>query len=380
MMRIFAVFFAFMFVGARLGEAQFAVPPCAERTTSLSEPWIREGFACLERVIEDTSAGELGYTALASAPDGTLYAARPFAGQIIALTDGDGDGLPETPMVAADELTLPNALVFYDGALYAAGGRYLYRLRDGRLETLVDDLPTGEFWTGGVAVFDDRLYVGIGAACESCAAEAESQHGTILSFALDGSDRRVEARGLRSPYALAVHEGALYITDSAADALFADLNLPTLDEVNRFTPGADYGFPACLGAGLALDERDAALCRETATPAAALPTGATPTGMASYAGDALPALKGKLLIVLNGSRQALELRGYRLVAVDPRDGTMLDIMPAKPDDKPLSDYTPDQMNYRGSGFYPHRPIGVTVTDQGWIYLSVGGGRILALRP
>ncbi|MCK6579090.1 MAG: PQQ-dependent sugar dehydrogenase [Anaerolineae bacterium] len=356
------------------------MPPCAERTSSLSEPWIREGFACLERVIDDASAGELGYTALASAPDGTLYAARPFAGQIIALTDGDGDGLPETPTVAADGLTLPNALAYDDGALYAAGGRHLYRLRDGDLVTLVDDLPTGEFWTGGVAVFEDRLYVGIGAACESCAADPESQHGTILSFALDGSDRRIEARGLRSPYALAVHEGALYITDSAPDALFDAPDLPTLDEVNRFTPGADYGFPACLGVGLAVDVRDAALCRATVIPSAALPTGSTPTGMASYAGGALPGLTGKLLVVLNGSRQALELRGYRLVAVDPQDGGMVDMMPAKPDDKALSNYTADQMNYRGSGFYPHRPIGVTVTDQGWIYLSVGGGRILALRP
>jgi hypothetical protein len=43
-------------------------------------------------------------------------------------------------------------------------------------------------------------------------------------------------------------------------------------------------------------------------------------------------------------------------------------------------YTVEQMNYRGSGLWPHRPLDVTVNAWGWIYISVGGGRILAIRP
>ena len=55
-------------------------------------------------------------------------------------------------------------------------------------------------------------------------------------------------------------------------------------------------------------------------------------------------------------------------------------MPARPDESPTSDFTLEQMNYRGSGFFPQRPLDVAVTEQGWVYISVGGGRILALRP
>ena len=38
------------------------------------------------------------------------------------------------------------------------------------------------------------------------------------------------------------------------------------------------------------------------------------------------------------------------------------------------------MSYRGSGFFPQRPLDVAVTEQGWVYISIGGGRILVLRP
>src|SRR5690606_5061741 len=136
--------------------------------------------------------GEFAFTALAAAPDGTLYAARPFQGQVIALTDTDGDFLPETPHVAAEGLILPNALAYADGALYITGGPNLYVLRDGELTTLVDDLPTGEFWTGGIAVLDDRVYVGIGAPCDFCES-VNPEQGAVLSFALDGSDRQLVA-------------------------------------------------------------------------------------------------------------------------------------------------------------------------------------------
>lgn len=338
-------------------DAQETLPPCSDRPTALSEPWIRAGMACLERVIDDPSAGEFAFTALAATPDGTLYAARPSHGQVIALIDEDGDGLPESPRVAAEGLTLPNALAYDDDALYITGGPNLYALRDGELTRLVDDLPTGEFWTGGVAVLEDRIYVGIGAACDACDS-ANPEQGAVLSFALDGSDRRVVATGLHNPSALTVHGSDLYVTDAAPDALFGT---PDLDEVNHLSLDAPADF-------------------SVETSVAALPTGSTPTALASYMSDAIPSLANRLLVVLNGSRNSLELRGYRLVAVDLLTGSVTDIMPAKPDDNPGSNFTADQMNYRGSGFYPHRPMGVAVTEQGSVYLSIGGGRILALRP
>jgi len=128
-------------------------PDGAQRTLD------RHRLACLEEVINDPGAGQLAFTALAPAPDGTLYAARPLTGEVVALTDSDGDHLPDTPSVVAEGLTLPNGLAYHDGALYISGGSHIYRLHGSQLETLVDDLPSGGgFWTGGIAVAD-RIYV-----------------------------------------------------------------------------------------------------------------------------------------------------------------------------------------------------------------------------
>jgi glucose/arabinose dehydrogenase len=288
--------------------------------------------------------------------------------------------LPDTPHVVADGLTLPNGLDFHDGALYISGGSHVYRLREGVLETLVEDLPSGGgFWTGGIAIGDERIYVATGAPCESCAPE-DAERGAILSFALDGSDRQVIATGLRHPGDIAFQGADLWALDSARAGLF---DTPDLDELNRVQPGlhlgADFGFPYCVGREN-LPDMLGFDCAEATPSTIALPTGSTPSGIAAYRGDAIPALAGKLLVALSGSYNDLDLRGYSVVAVDPSAGTIEPLLPARPDDTPASNFTQEEMSYRGSGFFPHRPLDVAVSEQGWVYVSVGGGRILSLRP
>lgn len=369
---------ALFLAGAPASQAAAAarqLPPCSERSTARSEPWIRIGLACLEEVINDPSAGQLAFTALAAAPDGTLYAARPLAGEVLALTDSDGDALPDSPQVVAAGLTLPNALAYHDHALYIAGGAHVYRLRAGELTTLVDDLPSGGgFWTGGIAVAD-RIYVATGAPCDFCVPD-DPGRGAILSFALDGSDRQIVATGLRDPADLAYLGDALYVVDSARDGLF---DTPDLDEIDRVTPGANFGFPYCVGLDNTPD-MPGFDCAQATAPVVALPTGSTPIGLVGYRGSAIPALEGKLLVVLYGSFNHLALRGYYVATADPVTGTLAPLMPARPDDTPGTDFTVEQMSYRGSGFFPQRPLDVTVSEAGWVYISIGGGRILALRP
>lgn len=371
-----AIIFLCLLFGLGSGSDPVAAQPaaCDFRPTRLDEPWMRTGLSCLEEVINTPEAGELAFTALATAPDGTLYAARPIEGQIFAFRDMDGDEMPDSPRVVADGLTLPNGLDFYEGALYIAGGAHVYRLRDGELETLVDNLPTGGgFWTGGIAVADARIYVAIGAPCDFCTPD-DPERGAILSFALDGSDHQLVATGLRQPADLAFDGANLWVVDSARKGLF---ETPNLDEVNRVEAGANFGFPNCVGANVS-DGADG-MC-SAAPPIIALPTGSTPTGIAAYRGDAIPSMQGKLLVVLNGSYNELDLRGYLLVAADPQTGTFEEIMPARPDDSPGSNFTAEQMNYRGSGFFPRRPLDVAVSEDGWVYISVSGGRILLMRP
>jgi len=362
-------------VGAQ--SSQPVKPKCGERPAFLTQPWFKLGVVCLQEAFNDPSLGELAFTALANAPDGTLYAARPTAGEIVALTDANSDGVFDSIKVVAEGLTLPNGLDYADGALYISGGSHVYRLRDGKLDTLVDDLPSGGgFWTGGIAVAaDGRIDVATGASCDFCASD-DPMRGAILSFAPDGSDRQIVATGLRQPADLAFQNKDLWVVDSARQGLF---DTPDLDELDKVAPGANFGFPYCVGLHNT-QEMSGFDCAKATTPFVVFPTASTPIGIAAYRGDSYPALEGKLLVVLGGDYNNLDLRGYQVVIVDPSAGMVTSLMPTPPDKNPNSALTNEEMNDLGLGFFPHRPLDVAVTEQGWIYISEGGGRILVLRP
>jgi glucose/arabinose dehydrogenase len=358
------------------------LPPCAQRPTFVDPPQVNGVLWCLEEVIRDESAGELAFTALAAAPDGTLYAARPLYGQVLALTDGDGDGLPESPRIAAEGLALPNGLVYHDGALYISGGAFIYRLAGDEVEVLVDDLPSGVgFWTGGLAVGPDgRLYVATGAPCDYCIPD-DPARGAVLSFDLDGGSRRIVATGLRHPGDVAFLDGMLWTTDTARSGLAGEADL---DELNRVMPGAFFGWPYCVGADSRPDWPGDFDCAASARPALAFPTHSAPVGLAAYTGDTFPNITQTLLVVLNGSYNRAALAGFALAVVhfdEAGSPTGYDvILPEQADKNNPPGATLQDLQYRGSGLWPRRPLDVAVSAEGWIYLSVGGGRILALRP
>jgi glucose/arabinose dehydrogenase len=371
-----------------------SLPPCDQRPGWRFAPRVNAPWWCFEEVIAEKNAGELAFTALAFAPDGRLFAARPLHGQVLMLRDTDGDFLPDSPQIIADNLTLPNALVYHNSALYIAGGQHLYRLPDaGTLEILVDDLPSGTgFWTGGLAIgADERLYVGIGAPCDDCLWE-NPERGAILSFALDGSDKQLVAQGLRQPAGLAFYQGALWVTDTARYDLAAT---PALDELNQVTAGAHFGFPHCIGylntPDIGSENFD---CAQATAPVLALATHSTPLAMVEYHGAAFPFMQDKLIVVLGGSFHRSDVRGYEIIAVDPR-AEFIRIEPLVPFDAATTPgftyteiYEPEKgyaneytsfLNRRGAGFWAHRLYSVAISPEGWLYFSVGGGRIVALR-
>jgi glucose/arabinose dehydrogenase len=355
------------------------LPPCDQRPAHIDPPWADGRHYCLEQVIKDESAGELGFTALAVGDDGTLYAAQPLYGRVVAFTGWSDDGLPDAPRVVMDGLSLPSALAYHDGALYVAGGARIDRLQAGEAVTLVADLPAGAgFWTGGIAIGpDERLYVATGANCDFCLPDAG--RGVIYSYALDGSDRQLVAQGLRQPAALAFHDGALWAVDSARDGLF---DVPDLDELNQVTPGAHFGWPYCVGAVSMPDMPGDFDCAAAAPPLLTFATGSNPLSLASYRGGALPRLEGALLVVLGGSSGRLDLRGFGLVAVRFDAAgvpvSVENIIPSETYTFPR--FTLQEMNYRTSGFWPRHPLGVAVSRDGLVYISVGGGQILVIRP
>jgi hypothetical protein len=88
------------------------------------------------------------------------------------------------------------------------------------------------------------------------------------------------------------------------------------------------------------------------------------------------------LVTLYGSYNEAALKGVALALVrfdDAGNPSGYEIILPENTDKNRP-FTLQEMNYYGSGIWPRRPFDVTVSAEGWIYMSMGGGRILVLRP
>lgn len=381
----------FMLVGlSLLGAGPLAageLPPCGyERPHYLERPWVDGAVHCLEQVIHDESGGDMAFSVLAVAEDGTLYAVNPQKRLLYAFTDTDDDGLPDTPDVLTRFDASPGGLAYYANRLYISAGDSIYQwdITEAQLSLLVDDLPQdgAGFWTGGLAVGpDERLYVGLGANCDFC--EPDTGRGAIYSFQLDGTDRQIEAEGLRHPAGLAFHAGVLWVVDSARAGL-ADVD--DLDELNRVERGAHFGFPYCVGQNVPdLITPDFDCSQQAAAPALRFPTQSNATSLSAYQGEAFPHLQDSLIVIFMGSNNRLDLRGYTVNAIhfdaagQPIEREILIPVQA------IYSWTRNihplrELHYRLSGFYPNRPIAAAISPEGWIYISVTGGRIMVLRP
>lgn len=363
MTRTLWLFFLLSLSGFLPAQAQ-TLPRCFERPTYLGNPWVNPTRWCLEQVYQAQQGQALEYTALAVDDAGALYAASPLNGTITRFDDSNADGLPDQPTVILEDLTRPNGLTFHDDALYISGGPNIYRWRAGELETLVDSLPDDSgFWTGGIAVDDERIYVGIGAG----GAASDRERGAVWSFTLDGSDRRIEATGLRHPADLALLDGQLWAVDSVPQD-FAD----GYDELNLIEPGGFYGWPACIDN-----------CSGLIDPAVIFPVGSTPVGLVAYNGEAFSEIAPSLIVVMAGSNNAALMEGYTVAVVSlDENGNVGQPDVIIPDQDPVDgqQFSTQAMNYRTSGFWPRRPLDAAVSPEGWIYISAGNGQLLALRP
>ena len=366
---------------------------CTERPTVIQdELYVDHLRWCVEGIVNDPTIEPMAFTALEVAPDGTLYATRPLTGQVMAIRDTNDDFFPDTMETFATGLTLPNGLAYYDNKLYVAGGANIYQIdADGTVAVIVDDLPTGEgFWTGGIAIGDDnRLVVTIGAPCENCEFEA-SERGLILSMALDGSDRQTLATGFRNPADVEFYRGELWTLDTSP----RKYQTKALDELNLVQTGGWYGFPYCLGNDTVNIPSDDIRCEDAVRPRLLFGSSATPRSLVAYPYDTLPGTKDTLIIVLSGEPTQVDFFGYKVVMVNfdennqPLGLTLL--IPFRKDSGKQAFEPYEERGYyarhsitlseQGWGLYPQQPLAVAVNSRGWIYLSITGGQIVALRP
>jgi glucose/arabinose dehydrogenase len=271
-------------------------------------------------VIEVYASGLDTARGLAFAPDGTLFVGSK-SGSVHAV-------LPDRRVLEiARGLTLPVGLDFHENSLYVSSLNRVVRLDNiladldnpPRPVTLPLELPGDRHhgWKFIKIGPDGRLYVPVGAPCNSCV-RTDPRYASILRVGSDGGDAEVYAAGVRNTVGFDWHPdtGRLWFTDNGRDRMGDDLPPDELNRVER--PGQHFGFPYLHGRSV----RDPEYWeKRPATPFAAprleLPAHVAALGMRFYTHDRFPPeYQGGIFIAEHGSWNRSEKIGYRVSFVE----------------------------------------------------------------
>jgi glucose/arabinose dehydrogenase len=343
---------------------------------------------CGETIIDyNDTHGLMSISAMTFGPDGSLYIARPATREIVRFTPDENGFIaapyPSPKVFAADLPEPPVGLTYADDIWYVSGDTMIWRLQDLDLdgvadtpEIIVRDLPGGVGgWLGNLHVGPDgRLYVTKAASCDSCE-EADERRAALLSFALDGSDMRIVAGGLRNAYDFGWINGTLYIVDDERDDYAGELNaIPT----SANTQPVDFGWPRCG----TLASASVGNCDGVTQPIVNFPAGSHPAGMVVYQGSpskVMP-LKDSILVALHGNTTFRGISGFFIVQVLVSEGSpsVEPILPKFASLGPMTNLSDASLFL--TTFYPTHPIGIAADSRGWLYISTIEGTITRLRP
>jgi glucose/arabinose dehydrogenase len=290
----------------------------------LAQLQLPQGFAI------DVFASELeNPRMLAVGPDGSVYVSRPMRNDVVRLIDSDGDGRSDATSTAVSGIAGVHGLAIHEGQIFLAAVAAVHvapLAGDGTIGTpsvLIGDLPDGgQHPNRTIAVGPDRmLYVSIGSSCDACM-ESNPEHATILQTALDGSGRRVFARGLRNTIGFDFHpdDGAFWGSDHGSDWRG---NEEPPDEINRVVDGADYGWPYCFGARRAdpvimppPNMTTEAYCAMTEPAVFEYEAHSAPIGLVFYDAMQFPvSYRGDAFVAFRGSWNRYPATGYKVVRV-----------------------------------------------------------------
>lgn len=301
-------------------------------------------------------------------PDGVLYVADRGNDRIVALPDGDGDGVADSIRVFADNLDGVHSVAFHEGAWFAGIPSGVVRLEDsdgdGTADSrtvLIDDYPTGGAHNTRTVAFlpDGRMVVSVGSSCNNCEEEEPRRAAVLVYDGPQASGEQLYATGLRNAVGLAVHPqtGELWATNNGRDFMGDDKPPDTVYVVRQ---GQDYGWPYCHS-GRILDPElgFAGACGNVEAPVAEIRAHSAPLGLVFYEGTSFPAeYQGDLFIAYHGSWNRSEPTGYKVVRL-PLDGSQ----PAGP----LEDFATGWLKENGRA--DGRPVGLAAGPDGALYVS-----------
>jgi glucose/arabinose dehydrogenase len=231
--------------------------------------------------------------------------------------------------------------------------------RFARSRVVVDGLPVGRHRLDSiVAGPGGRLYLGIGSESDHDPSSSELA-GTVVSFRPGGGGLRLEARGLRNPYGLAVAPGGrrLLVSEHGRDDL--GLRAPP-DELNLVDPRGRarfYGFPDCWGQG-------GAPCRGSVAPLAKLAPHSAP---------------GAVVVARRFGRwgpSAFVTRFGSTFRENPTGGDVVRVPLARLGRRPTA-----PARRFATGFGHQEPLGAALGPGGALYVSLWqSGRVVRLVP
>ncbi len=231
--------------------------------------------------------------------------------------------------------------------------------RFARSRVVVDGLPAGRHRPDSiVAGPGGRLYLGIGSQSDNRRSSSE-RAGAVVSFRPRGGGLRVEARGLRNPYGLAVAPDGrrLLVSEHGRDDL--GLRSPP-EEVNVVDPRGRarwYGFPECWGQG-------GAPCRGAVAPLARLAPHSAP---------------GAVVVARRFGRwgpSAFVTRFGSTFRANPTGGDVVRVSLAR-----LGRRRTAPVERFATGFGHQEPLGAALGPGGALYVSLWkSGRIVRLVP
>ena len=220
------------------GVVAFSLPalPLARAADVPPGVWVREGYK-LSVAVDGIKTPRF----LAIGPDNTLFVSVPKEGKIVACRDADGDGMYETqtPFVAGKvPATILQGMQWHDGWLWFAQLNAVSKARDANADGKADEevavlgpeqLPTGarggHMWRA-LLIHQGRIYTHVGDQTNATDEPIDaSERRKIWSFALDGTDKKLFASGIRNTEKLAVRPGTdeIWGVDHDIDTMAAKL-------------------------------------------------------------------------------------------------------------------------------------------------------------
>lgn len=267
---------------------------------------------------------------------GTVFVSTRTLDRIYAITDRNGKREVKTLLTG---LHWPNGIALHDGTLYIAELNRISKIDniEDRLDNppkptiIYSNLPDYEphGWKFLAVGPDNRLYFNVGAPCNICM--PPPTNAQIRSIALDGSDMKIVAHGIRQVVGMDFQPGThvLYFTENQRDWLSED---EPNDKLNRLLhPGKDnFGFPYCDGGDIVDPIYGwGHSCKDFTKPVAQLGPHVAPLGMRFYTGHMFPrSYHDAIFIAEHGSwNKSHKIGGEIVVARLNRDGTVHSIQP-----------------------------------------------------